>query len=537
LFPFLAQTSPAASPPPPHHFQFHAWLPTPHELLLGGATAFGLLLAGLLLSIPLRHLLRRLRLRLAYAVLVFALAAYAGLGAYKPHLLRDSTDALTFWIHRVFAAALVFVGLTVIDRLILLPILSRGGRVPVQRFAHQMAVILLILFAAVIYGSYAFGWDIDKFLAGSAIVSIVLGLALQESLGNFFSGLVLQASPPFLPGHWIVCAGLEGRVVDMTWRAVTLHTDDDNHVIIPNATVAKEQIINLSSPTTVTSRDIRIGLDYDLPPHDAIATLRAAALETPGVLPDPAPVIYLLEFADSALVYRVEFWINQPARHLIIEQAVRVSVWYRLKQKGYNIPFPMRTVEHTSLSRKQQSHQQAALEGRAHAIGAIPLFSTLSDEQKRTLATGARDLLFAPGQELFHQNDPGECFYIIRHGTVDVLIHPDGGGTSEHKVATLGPGEFFGEMSALTGQPRTATVRAASSLTCIEIDKADLHTLFQADPAIMEQISRLIAQRDAERAAIAQGLTDVPPTAARADQQNLLQRMLHFFRLPAVQSA
>src|SRR6185503_4525029 len=104
--------------------------------------------------------------------------------------------------------------------------------------------IVLASFALLIFGSIAFGWDINAFLAGSAVVSIVLGLALQESLGNFFSGLVMQASPPFAIGDWIICGAHEGRVVDMTWRAVTIHTNEDNFILIPNATVAKAEIVN-----------------------------------------------------------------------------------------------------------------------------------------------------------------------------------------------------------------------------------------------------------------------------------------------------
>jgi CRP-like cAMP-binding protein len=88
-------------------------------------------------------------------------------------------------------------------------------------------------------------------------------------------------------------------------------------------------------------------------------------------------------------------------------------------------------------------------------------------------------------------------------------------------------------MSALTGQPRTASVRAASSLACIEIDKADLLALFESDPALMEQISLIVAQRNAERAALAQGIASAPAETVQTDQKNLLQRMLRFFRLPA----
>ena len=106
--------------------------------------------------------------------------------------------------------------------LLIVPMLTRRGTVRMPRFFHQIVNIVLALFAILIFGSVAFGWDIDRFLAGSAVASIVLGLALQESLGNFFSGLVMQAAPPFALGDWIICGDHEGRVVDMTWRALVM---------------------------------------------------------------------------------------------------------------------------------------------------------------------------------------------------------------------------------------------------------------------------------------------------------------------------
>ncbi len=526
----LAQNQTQAATLP---YDWRQWQPTTEQLMWACAIFAGTLLAAILLFLLARAQLRRLRLAPAFSVAALAFALYFGVWRLKPDLMREPGDLVAFWITRLLIAALLFVTLSVFDRMVIIPLLTRRGRVTMPRFVHQIVSIVLALFVTVIYGSMAFGWDIDRFLAGSAVVSIVLGLALQESLGNFFSGLVLQASPPFAIGDWIICGEHKGRVTDMTWRAVTLHTDDDNFILIPNANIAKADIINFHFPSTSTARYIRVGLDYDHPPADAIAVLKAAALESPGVLSSPEPYIYLEQFGDSAVSYAVKFWIKDPSQHDEIESQVRVHAWYRLKERGFNIPFPVRTVEHTSHTQKARRMQAAARAHRISAIQGVPLLQPLSAEQKSTLADAASEVFLTAGQMLFRQHDSGDSFFIIYKGEVEVLVSPEGGGAADQRqVATLKAGDFFGEMSALTGQPRTASIRATAPLACIKIEKQDLLPIFQADPALMEKISAIVATRNAERDAIAQGAgIAFAPEAVVKHQKSLLGRMISFFRL------
>lgn len=522
-------TAPESSEAPP--FDFTRWIPSSHEILWATGILIGVLLIAAVIFFVARRLLARLRLMTGYAVTAVAFAVYFAAWGLKHDRLLDAKDPITYWFHRLFAAALVFALLVFIDRLAVIPVLTRGGKVAIPRFFHQIVNIVLALFAILIFGSISFGWDIDRFLAGSAVVSIVLGLALQETLGNFFSGLVMQASPPFAIGHRIVCGSHEGEVVDMTWRAVTLHTDDDNYVVIPNGTVAKNEIVNFNAPSVATARFVRVGLEYDLPPADAIAVLKAAAVETRAVLKKPEPFVFLENFADSAIVYAIKFWIEDAGEHEKIQHDIRVHVWYRLKEKGYNIPFPVRTVEHSSHVQKNRLQQESARSRRIEAIESVPLLQPLSADQKRQLADSANEVYLAAGQILFRQNDLGDSFYIIFKGNVDVLVTPEGSG-EERQVAALGPGDFFGEMSALTGQPRTASIRAISALACVQIEKRDLMEIFKADPGIMERISEIVARRNAEREAIMQGSTAAPAAETVVKQQkSLLGRMMRFFRL------
>ena len=362
-------TTPASAPftqaAPIEHWDLHEW-EFGHGLLATGIVFIG----GAITLVILFRVLRRMRLRFPAIVGIIALALYVGLLTVERTAMSDPADTLAWWLHRAFAAVFVFVGVRLLDRLVIVPILSRGGKLEVPRLLHQIVNSIVAIFALLIFGSYAFGWDIVKFLAGSAVVSIVLGLALQETLSNFFSGMVMQGSPPFKLGDFIICGNYEGRVVDMTWRAVTLLTLEDNYVTIPNATVSKAEIINFHAPTTATARIVKVGLEYDLPPLDAQRLLKAAALETAGVVPTPEPDIRLTDFADSAVVYIVKFWIVEPAKHLTIEQLVRVNIWYRLKEAGYEVPFPMQV----QVSEKVRDHKAAA-NLRTRSLDRVPLLA------------------------------------------------------------------------------------------------------------------------------------------------------------------
>ncbi len=506
------------------------WIPHAHGVIRGGAALLVLLIATVAFDVIFRHILQRHHLRRAYRIGAVAIALYVAILTAEPRHMFNLADVGGQQIHRVFVAVMLYVGLRLLDGLAIMPLLTRGGKLPLPRFVHQIVVIVLGVFFILGYCAYEFDLNVTNFLAGSAVISIVLGLALQETLGNFFSGMVVQASSPFTLGDWIVCAGVEGKVVDMTWRAVTIHTLDDNFVLVPNSVIAKEQIVNFNTPDTKTALSVKVGLEYDVPPTRAKEVLHQAAMETPGVLADPSPLIFVEDFGDSAIVYKIKFWIDKPSAHPKIESEVRNHAWHRLKQAGIGIPFPIRTVEMVNVEEKTQRADKSAHQSRASAIGGVMLLAPLSDQQRQELAAEAREIVLAPGQVLFHQNDTGDSFFILRHGTVDVLVkQPDG---SELKVAQITEGNFFGEMSALTGQPRSATIRAATAIACIEITRDNLHAIFKADAGILEQVSNIVAQRQADtQAKMKDATTSATPETKQAMQKTMLDRVKKFFGL------
>ncbi len=498
--------------------------------LSGAGTLAGMLLAAWVLLWIFRRALARYRLRRAVRNGAIAIVIYMTIFSLHPSRMIDPKDIVAVALHKIFIAVMVIVGIRLVDRLVIVPLLTRGGKATISKFVHQIVIIVFSLFCVLVYCSWAFSLDISSFLAGSAVISIVLGLALQDTLGNFFSGMVLQASLPFQAGDFIQIGDVEGRVVEMTWRAVTVLTNDDNYVLIPNGSVSKEQIINFHSPSTATARTIVVGLEYDLPPNDARRVLLQAAAETEGVLPDPAPRVMLDSYGDSAINYKVKFWIDVPQKHGWIEHSVRTNAWYRLKQAGYGIPFPIRTVEMTNLDEKTHNQQAGNEARRITALANNPLFSALNADQRAQLARDARDITLGAGQIFYRQGDAGTSLFLLLEGKVDVFATTEDG--REFDVGDILAGSFFGELSATTGAPRPRTIRASTDVRALEITREHLQVLFDNDPAAVERMSGVIAQREAEQLEQLSKLGEKPAASAQSGgQYSVLSSMKRMFGL------
>ena len=137
----------------------------------------------------------------------------------------------------------------------------------------------------------------------------------------------------------------------------------------------------------------------------------------------------------------------------------------------------------------------------------MDLFAPLPVEARRALAGDAGDHLFAAGEAIVRQGEEGSSMFVVLRGAVVVVLEPSG-----QQVAAIEAGGFFGEMSMLTGDPRTATVRAATDVQALEIAAADMRRLAQTHPGLLEHVCRVITTRRA-------GLQQAEATAAAAAGQ------------------
>jgi small-conductance mechanosensitive channel len=330
--------------------------------------------------------------------------------------------------------------------------------------------------------------DIVGLLTSSAIVSIILGLALQETLGNLFAGIAMQIARPYLTGHWIKMGSYEGVVERADWRSMTVRTLRGDQVSFPHSLVAKMEIHNYSFPSLLHACTVEVGAHYRHPPATVKALLVRCAQETPGVLATPLPVALLRAYQDFAILYAVTFWIDDFSQHTRIESEVLTHIWYQFKRAKIQIPYPIQEVH----PRNEQPVTNS-LEDTLSLLRKIGFLQILSDAQRRELAQRLETSLFTARETICRQGELGEQFYIIKSGRVEVTAHNEHGQSTV--VRTMGPGDFFGEISLLTGEPRSATVTALEDAEMLVINKEDMRCMLEQNRELAAYVSDVLARR------------------------------------------
>ena len=336
--------------------------------------------------------------------------------------------------------------------------------------------------------------DLSPIIFTSAAVTLILGLALQDLLSNLFAGFTLHMERPFKIGDWVLAGSQVGEVVNVTWRATRIKTLDGDYVIIPNSTISKDEIINYYAPSRIHARHIKVGVSYDAPPNKVKDVMVNAALSSKRVLPDPAPEVWLVDFGDFSITYELKFWIDNYRLYNQIEDDVHTRIWYAFRRNGIHIPFPIRNIYMRSIPKGEQERaREREIAEKVAAMRPVEILRPLSDEELVTLASKVHTHFYGRGEVLVRQGDGGDSFFIVTDGRVAVSVEDTRGRSAV--VAHLEGGDFFGEGSLLTGEPRSATVTAAEDTRIILIDKPSFSHILTQNPSIAESLSKILESR------------------------------------------
>jgi small-conductance mechanosensitive channel len=473
--------------------------------LIAGAAALVVALA--ISSFTSNRLVRR-----KLALSIFLLGAYVlghVVGAVRPDLWP--APEAKFYSFEALALAAALINLFVVA--LLNPL--REDRAPdhFPSIVQDAVVIGLLLLVA----TFALGTD---FLATSAVSAVVLGFALQDTLGNAIAGLAIQSEKPFRIGHWVKVGDFEGRVMEVTWRATKIRTKTGNFIIVPNSIVGKDPIINYSEPVAPTRIQVDVGVHYDTPPTRVKTVLHEALRQCPLVLALPSPEIELANFGPSSIDYAVRFWIEDFARDEVARDQVRTAIYYAFRRHDIEIPYPIQT--EISLEPPVRDERLRVAE-REQVIAAVDLFAALSQEQRRAVAAGTTMRTFGDGETIVREGEPGHSMYVICSGEVDVML-----AAQKEAFSRIERGGYFGEMSLLTGDPRSASVVARGDVGVLEIDAEVFRQLAEASPHAVEQVGIAAATRREEL----DGVRAATQAAAVVDApKNFLARMRRFLRM------
>lgn len=387
-----------------------------------------------------------------------------------------------------------------------------------------------VVVAVILRAEYKF--NLESLFATSALLSVVLGFALQETLGNLLSGLTLNAEQPFQPGEWVSFGKYCGRVLDVGWRSTRLMTADEDELLVPNSLISREVVINHMRPQLTDVIELMIGVDRDVSPARAKAALLEAVRSCSRVLPEPEPVVQLASFGSDRLQYRVRFHTDGFHVERAALDQVQEAIWYGLRRTAIDMPFPQTTI--SQRERPAEAEERRRLEHLAEAedlLGRIDFVQALSEPARHVLAERARFVEYGPGQAVVKQGEQGDTLYLVARGEMSVRVRVDAAGQArdggpEREVARLGRGALFGEMSVLTGDPRTATVVAIGDAALLAVDREAFERILGAEPELAQKLADVIAGR---RLALDQMRAEHQTTGLEKESSNLLSRIRGIF--------
>ena len=489
---------------------------------LGVFTAIAVLARLLTRREPLRRLSNPL----------YLLAFTAGAAVFlqvNPTLARP---AFVPYFHAVVLFSLAYLAIKLCDLLLVDFFIARKRKFLPPSIVRELISIGLYVLALLIIMAKVLHIDLMPLLATSAVLSLVAGLALQETLSNFFAGVTLATERPFTPGEWVKVGQHMGQVIEMGWRAVKIELYLLNdYLIVPNSVLAKEQIINFSRPVPVMGQVVNVGVHYRHPPNQVVTALMEAVQGAHGVVSEPTPTAKVLKYGDSSIEYQVRYWITEFENLSKIEGMVLANIWYALRRHGFEIPFPIRTVlMHTVTEETERAVQAREVVERLALLREVDFLKPLTPDALTQVANSLRPLLFEAGRMVVRQDDEGDTFFLVSRGRVGVWV-----GDTENEaqpVATLGRGQCFGEMSLLTGARRTATVRAVEDTGLLVLGKAEFRDILLADPKVLESLSQILALRQREQeAAVARERSTVRQRPESDPAGQLLGLIKSFFSI------
>jgi len=415
---------------------------------------------------------------------------------------------------------------------------------PLLRIAVTEIVADLTMGAAYLVASLVFmrtaGLDLSGIIATSAVVTAVLGLSLQATLGNILGGLALQLDNSIRVGDWIqLDGGKQGRVAEIHWRHTVVETRDWDTIIVPNANLLAQNITILGKRTNQPVQHrmwVHFNVDYRYSPAEVIRVVEEALRKAPieGVAQNPPPDCICLDFArdgkDSLALYAVRYFLTDLFRDDPTSSLIRSRIYSALKRADIPLAVPATAVfvsKHDDARAERKKRRD--LELRIAALDVVDLFSPMTREEKESLAPKIRHALFAPGEVITRQGAEAHWLYVLTEGECVVKVRNDAG--VENVVATLKAPTFFGEMGVMTGARRTATVIAKGEVECFRIDKKDFHGILQKRPEMAEHMSRVLAERELnEKDAAALDLEE-RKTRTAVEQNRILANIRAFFGL------
>ncbi len=395
---------------------------------------------------------------------------------------------------------------------------------PVPRLLKNVTGILVYAIAVTGIIGVVFERSITGIWATSGAVGIVLGLALQSTIRDVFIGLAVNIDKPYTIGNWIVIhpsnmsKGMTGQVQEVNWRTTRLVTSEGNSVIIPNSLIGASIITNYSTPESHSEIELNLRLAFTVDAERARRILLAAATAVATdkiIMSDPAPKVRINSASAEGIEYRIIcVMCASPGK---AKDALLTSVLDHLYQAGLSLAYPQQDIYFANMP--QRSLDGTSVQDRVNLLRRIEIFAPMDEQELTFLAEKSVPTTIEQGQAVFHAGTENPLHDYSMYVLVEGLLYANVTTEDDGKIVRVGqitPGQFFGEISLLTGVPRSATITAATTAVIYEITQATMAELLKNRPEIMENLSLVMADRRLRNEAALNSLTDEDATRSQS---------------------
>lgn len=381
------------------------------------------------------------------------------------------------------------------------------------------------------------GVELTHLFATSAILTAVLAISMQDTLGNLLGGLALQMDNSLEIGDWIKIDDLSGQVTDIQWRYTAILTRNGEKAVVPNSQLMKGRyyiLCDRHSGQQAWRRSIEFNIDLAISPGRLVQMIESdiAAATIPNVARTPSPNCVLMNFGPGYAHYVLRYWLENPKLDDPTDSDVRTHILATLQRNDIRLA----TDDHTiHLIKEGAAHQEAVqsreLKRRQQAINSIELFARLSDTEKMHLAEHLTNAPFARGDIITRQGAVAHWLYIVVSGAAEAWWQPPQG--NRRLLEKRGPGSVFGEIGLMTGAPRRATVIASTDIEAYRLDKDGFQQIIRQRPELADSLSSILERRLQAFADLEQGYYETRNEQALSKPSSaaIKQKIREFFGL------
>lgn len=429
---------------------------------------------------------------------------------WREHI-NTGLNLLTLFFTMVFCVKLL--SFLIFDFLLF----SRRHAIKYPRLIRDIVVILLYIAGILLIAKYVFNFQITVVLASSAVLTVVAGFALQDILGDLFSGIALNMEESVQIGDWVRIGNFEGRIEQLRWRSVKIRTVDNELIIIPNKSASREPVGNFGHGAEAVALRSRIGVSYRIHPDLVIHTLVETLKSVDEVAKTPEPQAMPISFGEFSVIYEIRYFITDFFAKSRILGEINRKIWYAFKRENIAIPFPVRDVYI-----RQETCDNLTTDQIIAILKNNETMSTIDNAQLKKLAAEVQTVTFGQGEILIHEGKTGQFFYHILSGSVEIL-------KNGKRINTLGPNDYFGELALFTGEKTTADVRAIQECRVLRISPDVFRETVTLNRETARKLAEVIAIRRAGLKAFSEQEDSDSRLIINKESEGIFERIRNFF--------